>query len=109
MGDNILTADLARVRDMLAEEPWVKDATVQRVFPDRLVAHVVEHTAVAVEAHSGQLIDESGRIIRVSVERGVSVPELEAACINAVLRWNYRPAQENGVAVKAWTTAEFSF
>jgi TonB family protein len=55
------------------------------------------------------LISESGRIIRVSVEQGVPVPELEAACINAVLRWRYRPAQENGVAVKAWTTAEFSF
>jgi len=55
------------------------------------------------------LISESGRIVRVTVDQGVPVPELEAATVNAVLRWRYRPATEDGVAVKAWTTAEFSF
>jgi TonB family protein len=55
------------------------------------------------------LISESGRIIRVTVDQGVPVPELEAAAVNAVLRWRYRPATEDGVPVKAWTTAEFNF
>jgi TonB family protein len=55
------------------------------------------------------LISESGRIIRVTVDQGVPVPELEAAAVSAVLRWRYRPATEDGVPVKAWTTAEFDF
>ncbi len=100
-----------------AVEPKPAPAPAPAVFePPQLLDRVEPvYPRKALKKASGEsvllkmLIDESGRIIRVSVERGVSVPELEAACINAVLRWKYRPAQENGVAVKAWTTAEFSF
>ena len=55
------------------------------------------------------LISDKGRISRVLVERGTQFKDLEAAAVSAVLRWKYVPAMENGVAVEAWTTAEFTF
>jgi TonB family protein len=55
------------------------------------------------------LISENGKIIRVKVDQGAPVPDLEAAAMSAVLRWKFNPATEDGVPVEAWTTAEFSY
>ena len=55
------------------------------------------------------LISDTGRISRVLVEEGTQFKDLEAAAVSAVLRWKYRPATEDGAAVEAWTTAEFTF
>jgi protein TonB len=55
------------------------------------------------------LVNEQGSIVRVLVEEGIPGSELEAAAINAVLRWKYQPATENGKPVKAWAKARFVF
>jgi len=55
------------------------------------------------------LISESGHISRVVVDQGAPGSELEAAAMNAVLRWRYEPGTEDGVPVKAWTEALFEF
>jgi TonB family protein len=55
------------------------------------------------------LINESGRVSRVLVDRGSPHKDLEAAAVGAVLSWQYEPATEGGVPVEAWTTAEFDF
>lgn len=55
------------------------------------------------------LISETGKVVRVVVEQGIPGSELEAAAIDAVLRWEYRPATENGNAVRAWTRESFVF
>jgi hypothetical protein len=47
--------------------------------------------------------------VRVVVEQGLAGSELEAAAIDAVLRWDYHPATENGHTIRAWTTEEFVF
>jgi protein TonB len=85
-------------------EPPVVLERVDPVYPRKALKNAAGRTIILK-----LLISESGRIIRVTVDQGVPVPELEAAAVNAVLRWRYRPASEDGVAVKAWTTAEFSF
>ena len=85
------------------EPPVVLDR-VDPVYPRKALKRAAGGTIILK-----LLISESGRIIRVTVDQGVPAPELEAAAVNAVLRWRYRPASEDGVAVKAWTTAEFSF
>lgn len=55
------------------------------------------------------LVDQRGKIARVLVEEGIPGSELEGAAISAVLRWRFRPATEDGVPVKAWTTVRFVF
>jgi protein TonB len=55
------------------------------------------------------LVNEKGRVSRVLVDQGTPYKDLEAAAVGAVLSWKYRPATEDGAAVKAWTTAEFDF
>jgi protein TonB len=55
------------------------------------------------------LVSASGSIARVVVDKGIPGSELEAAAMNAVMRWTFEPATEGGEPVKAWTKAEFVF
>lgn len=55
------------------------------------------------------LVNEEGRVTRVVVDQGIAGSELEAAAIDAVLRWTYRPATEYGRPIKGWTTERFVF
>jgi protein TonB len=65
----------------------------------------LDHPVIALRV----LVDQQGKIARVVVEEGIPGSELEAAAISAVLRWSFRPATEDGLAVKAWTTVRFEF
>jgi protein TonB len=85
-------------------EPPVVISRIEPVYPKKALKRASGGSIILK-----LLISESGRIIRVTVDQGVPVPELEAAAVSAVLRWKYRPATEDGTPVKAWTTAEFSF
>ena len=55
------------------------------------------------------LVDERGRVVRVIVDESVAGPDAEFAAINAVLRWTYEPALEDGEPVRDWTTERFEF
>ena len=44
---NFLGVDLAEVRSMLERLPWVRRASVRRVWPDRLEVEIEEHVALA--------------------------------------------------------------
>jgi cell division protein FtsQ len=39
--------DVARIRAALLDEPWIRDASIRRVWPDALHVTIVEQTAVA--------------------------------------------------------------
>jgi protein TonB len=83
--------------------------------PQLLEGSEPDYPAKSLKRASGEriqlklLINDKGRISRVLVEHGTRFKDLEAAAVSAVLRWKYRPATENGTAVEAWTTAEFTF
>ncbi|HXV77963.1 MAG TPA: TonB family protein [Candidatus Polarisedimenticolaceae bacterium] len=53
-------------------------------------------------------IDESGRISRVLVDRGIPGSPIEAAAVSTVLRWKFKPATENGVPTESWTIVRFA-
>jgi len=55
------------------------------------------------------LVNERGRVVRVVVDQGIPGSDLEAAAIDAVLRWNFRPGKEDGRPVRAWITERFVF
>lgn len=51
--------DVSAVRDTLLTEPWVKDVSVHRVWPDSLQVYVTEQEAIALWKDSG-LLNKSG-------------------------------------------------
>ena len=55
------------------------------------------------------LVDPQGRITRVLVDKGIPGSELEASAVSAILRWQFRPATQDGKPVESWATAEFRF
>jgi len=59
----MLSFDPAAAQARLAELPWVEQASLERVFPDRLEVRVTERTPMAVWHHREQsfLIDATGR------------------------------------------------
>ncbi|HKQ61738.1 MAG TPA: TonB family protein [Candidatus Polarisedimenticolaceae bacterium] len=82
--------------------------------PPRVIERVVPTISHKAQKDGGTivlkvLVNERGKIARVLVDKGIPGSEQEAAAISAVLRWNYEPATENGLPVKAWTTETFVF
>jgi cell division protein FtsQ len=66
-GQNILTASLTDARAALLREPWVREAHVERKFPDRVRIEVLERQAVAqVELGGLYLLDEKGAVFKRS-------------------------------------------
>jgi cell division protein FtsQ len=45
---SFLSLDLERARDAFEEVPWVRHATVRRIWPDRLTVRLEEHRAAAL-------------------------------------------------------------
>ena len=62
-GRSLLGVDLAAVRRTVSLEPWVKDASVERRFPGGIVVRIVERRPVAVDAATGQIVDDEGVIV----------------------------------------------
>lgn len=67
LGDEVAILDdpaLRRLREGLAGVPWVREATVQRVFPDKLRVHLeLRRPVIAVRAADGRplcLVDREG-------------------------------------------------
>jgi cell division protein FtsQ len=63
--DSMLLADLPAIRARLLELPWVKDATIQRRWPDRIDIRIVERKPAAIWQHKGRmrLIDTEGVVL----------------------------------------------
>ena len=69
-GDGILATDPWAVKQRLERLPWVRDAKVQRQFPDRFVIVVTERTPIArLKRQDGvKLVDETGAVILASAD-----------------------------------------
>ena len=75
---SFLTLDLQQVRQMFEAVPWVRQAVVQREFPNRLRVTLQEHQAVAWwgESGSGRLVNELGEVFEASPDDSDGLPEL---------------------------------
>jgi cell division protein FtsQ len=69
-GDGLLATDPWAVKERLMRLPWVREASVQRRFPDRFVIAVVERVPIArLKRQDGvKLVDEAGTVIPVSAD-----------------------------------------
>lgn len=63
--DSMLLADLDAMRARLVGLPWVKDASIQRRWPDRLHIRIEEREPAALWQHRGRLrlIDAEGKVL----------------------------------------------
>lgn len=66
--DSMLLADLDEMRGRLVALPWVKDAEIQRRWPDRLHITVIERKPAALWQWQGRirLIDAEGQVLPAS-------------------------------------------
>jgi cell division protein FtsQ len=67
---NFFSADLARARAAFEAVPWVRRASVRRVWPDRLVVHIEEQRAAALwqgEERDDRLVNTQGEIFSANV------------------------------------------
>jgi cell division protein FtsQ len=75
-GQNILTAALAEARAALLRDPWVREAHVERRFPNKVRIEIAEREAVAeVELGGLYLVDAQGAVFkRVDPREGLDLP-----------------------------------
>jgi cell division protein FtsQ len=74
---SLLFLDAAAVRDKLKASPWIADANVLKLYPDRLQIDVTERKAFALWQQDGRLavIADDGAILETYVsQRFVSLP-----------------------------------
>ena len=68
---NFLSLSLDGVRDVLEGQPWVRKATVRRVWPDRLVVSLEEHQPVARWGDAGgEWVNSFGETFAASLPDG---------------------------------------
>jgi cell division protein FtsQ len=62
---SLVTFDVAQARERVESLPWVKQATIRKLYPDTLQVAVVERTPFAVWQHdsTNSLIDDTGKVI----------------------------------------------
>lgn len=81
--------------------PEVTDRTAE-LYPDAARSNGIQGT-VPLTA----LVDRHGRVADVKVTQ--SIPELDAAAMDAVRRWRFKPAISWGRPVAAWVTLPVRF
>lgn len=70
LAGNFFSTDLAAARAAFEAVPWVRRATVRRVWPDRLVVHIEEHRAAALwqgEERDDRLVNVQGEVFSANV------------------------------------------
>jgi len=62
---SLLTLDIEAARERIEALPWVKQATLKKLFPDTVEIAIVEREPYALWQHGGDvsLIDDAGRVI----------------------------------------------
>jgi len=67
---NLLAIDLERARAAFEAVPWVRQATLRRVWPDRLAVQLVEHRPVALwlgDDGNARLVNDRGEVFEANV------------------------------------------
>ncbi|WP_334133869.1 cell division protein FtsQ/DivIB [Tepidimonas sp.] len=96
LSGTFLTLDLASARERFLALPWVREAVVQRQFPNRLRVTLTEHEALAWwgdPAH-GRLVSVRGEVFEAEPDDAqaeqwavLSGPAAEAETVVAMYRW----------------------
>jgi periplasmic protein TonB len=55
------------------------------------------------------LVDEKGRPLDVQVLKSTGFPRLDTAALDAIRKWVFSPAMQNGQGVQSWTRVQVAF
>jgi len=55
------------------------------------------------------LVDEKGKPLDVQVLKSTGFPRLDGAALEAIRKWAFSPAMQNGQAVQSWTRVQVAF
>ncbi|MBC3872394.1 cell division protein FtsQ/DivIB [Undibacterium flavidum] len=64
---NFFTTNLDQVRQAFESVPWVRKASVQRVWPDKLVVALEEHEVLGTWGEDGRLISTAGDVFTANL------------------------------------------
>lgn len=67
---NFLSIDLQQAQAVFESVPWVRQATLKRVWPDRLEVHLVEHQPAALwvaDEGGDRMVNEQGEVFQANV------------------------------------------
>jgi cell division protein FtsQ len=67
---NFFTADIARLRQALEKLPWVRNVSIRREFPHRLVVQLEEHQALA-RWNNNALVNRQGEVFVAESEQAL--------------------------------------
>src|SRR5438132_9179517 len=71
LAGNFFTTDLVRDRRAFESVPWVRQAIVKRVWPNRLAVRLEEHRAAAVwggsDAATDKLVNSHGEVVEANI------------------------------------------
>lgn len=79
-GVNVLALSMDRMREALADEPWVESVVIRRMLPGTIAVDITEKKPSYLVQYNGTLYyaDKGGRIIdKVAPGQFVSLPQLE--------------------------------
>lgn len=79
---SLLTLDLDAARARIQELPWVREASLKKLFPDTVEISIVERTPFATWQHDGvvSLVDAGGKVIATDTsERYNDLPHVVGA------------------------------
>jgi len=80
-GSDILAVDLAEAERRLESLPWIEDARIRRLLPDRLMVEIRERrpTALWQGPEGAAVVDERGRVVVTAPPPGSGLPWLFGA------------------------------
>ena len=82
--------------------PWETEAEFQETLS------LVQEAGFDGKVLVHMLIGKDGHVLRAEVDEKLHAPLLDAAALEAALRWEFRPELVNGHPVAVWVTAQFA-
>ncbi len=76
-GDNIFSLDLEAIREQILENPWIRDVSIERHLPDKIIIHVDEREPFALAKINDRvyLVDRYGEPFKLlDPEENFSAP-----------------------------------
>ena len=67
-----LTTDLGPIYKSVLSHPWIKEATVRRIWPNKILVNLVEHNIIGVWS-DGRFVTQAGKLLQFDKRQSESI------------------------------------